>query len=174
MTGKQRPVIKLYGNDAIIDTGAVIPMVSLSPELVKLAWNAELVKENIEIGGIGGKAEGDIYTLHNFEIYGFKFNNLDVFIPKIPDTKYIYLLSCTMFYGTDFSFDMINKDNQSFTINIPDNVNLNRNFKIKDLNGQLYAQVDGILIQDEYVSSKEIINYSQYMNIKETEDDIER
>ena len=60
MNGRQRPVINLYGNEAIIDTGAIIPMVSFSKEIVKLAWNADLVKSDIEIGGIGGKTKGSI------------------------------------------------------------------------------------------------------------------
>ena len=161
MNGKQRPVINLYGNEAIIDTGAVIPMVSLSPELLKLAWKAKPLQMNIEIGGIGGKAKGDIYTLFNFQIGDLNFDSLDVFVPNIPDTKYTYLLSATMFYGMQFDFNMIDKNSQTFTVNIPDNVSLHRDFKIKDLNGQLYAQVNGILIQDDYIPIRNVTNYTQ-------------
>ena len=64
MLGYQRPVIDLYGQLSIIDTGAVIPMTSMDTELMKLAWNAKITKENISIGGIGGQVNGDIYSLN--------------------------------------------------------------------------------------------------------------
>ena len=164
MRGKQRPVVLLYGNEALIDTGAVIPMISLSPELIKLAWNAELLLADTKIGGIGGTSKGDVYTLHNFKVGDITFDSLDVFVPYKPDTKYMFLLSSTMFYGMNFSFDMIDKDNQSFTVRIPDEISLHRTFEIKSLEGKLYAQVDGVLIQDDSLPTVEIINYTQSLN----------
>ena len=43
MLGYQRPVISLYGNPSLIDTGAVVPVTSLSPKMLQLVWGAELV-----------------------------------------------------------------------------------------------------------------------------------
>ncbi len=102
MNGHRRPVITLYGNEALIDTGAVIPMVSLSVELIKLAWNAKLVQDNISIDGIGGEAKGSIYTLYDFKIGDFIFKELDVFVPDIQNLKYTYLLSATMLKNIKF------------------------------------------------------------------------
>ena len=161
MNGRQRPVINLYGNEAIIDTGAIIPMVSFSKEIVKLAWNADLVKSDIEIGGIGGKTKGSIYTLHNFQIGDLIFDDLDVFISDIPTIKYSFLLSATMFYGTNFSFEMINSNNQNFIVEVPDDFDYHIKFKIIELKGDLYAQINGVLIQEDHIELYDIANYSQ-------------
>jgi len=175
MSGEQRPVIDLYGNAALIDTGAIIPMVYFPGELLKLAWNAELVISDVEIGGIGGKTKGDIYTLHNFIVGDFCFDALDVFVSNTRDTRYTYLLSATMFYGTNFSFNLIDKENQTFTVEIPDSIPLHRDFRIKDLDGKIYAQVDGVLIQDELFPSVEITNYTQTVEYEFDDDfDIDR
>ena len=173
MNGNQRPVINLYGNEAIIDTGAVIPMISLSPELITLAWKAKLVKEDIEIGGIGGLCKGNVYELHDFRVGELIFDTLDVFVADKPDIKYSFLLSATMFYNMNFSFDMIDENNQSFTVKIPDNIPLHREFKIKMLEGKLYAQVDGVLLQDVSVPAQDITNYMQMQFADEYDDSLD-
>ena len=161
LNGHQRPVVNLYGMETIIDTGAVVPMVALSEDIVKLAWDAELVKTNVEIGGISGKVKGKIYTLHNFTVGELIFDDLDVFISNNPSIQYSFLLSASMFYGTNYSFDMINKDNQIFTVEMPDDFNLHRKFKLVDVKGSLYAQINGVLIQDKNVELYTIDNYIQ-------------
>lgn len=149
LNGKQRPVMDLYGNEAIIDTGAVVPMATFSPEVLKLAWDAELVKDNIEIGGISGTTKGSIYRLHDFRIGDFIFDELDIFVSYKKSIQFSFLLSSTLFNGTNFQFDMIDKNNQTFTVNIPDEVELHRHFRLKDISGQIYAEIDGVLLQDD-------------------------
>jgi len=100
---------------------------------------------------------------------------LDVFVSNTRDTRYTYLLSATMFYGTNFSFNLIDKENQTFTVEIPDSIPLHRDFRIKDLDGKIYAQVDGVLIQDELFPSVEITNYTQTVEYEFDDDfDIDR
>lgn len=47
----QRPIIKLYGITTLIDTGAVIPTVSLPIPILEKAFNAQLVLNEARIGG---------------------------------------------------------------------------------------------------------------------------
>lgn len=51
----------------------------------------------------------------------------------------------TLFYGTAYEFDTLN---EKFTVRLRDDQSLKRDFKIKDLNGRLFPQLDGILFQD--------------------------
>ena len=149
MLGYQRPVIKLYGSDTLIDTGALIPMTTFSPEVLKLAWNAELVLQDASIGGIGGQAHGSVYALKDFEIGDFHFDKLEIFVPDKADFKFPFLISATLLYGTHFSMDMRSDDAQTLTIQVPDDIPLSRTFEIKSLDGKLCAQIDGILIQEQ-------------------------
>lgn len=161
MLGYQRPVIELFGQPSIIDTGAVIPMTSMNVDLMKLAWNAELVMDNISIGGIGGRVSGKIYALKNFQIGDLFFDKLEIFRADEPDTKYGFLLSATLFRGLEYSFNMKDDYNQTFIVNIPKEVSNHRVFEVKSLEGQLYVQLDGILIQDEIKPLNIITNYTQ-------------
>lgn len=50
-----------------------------------------------------------------------------------------------MFYGMDYRFDTING---LFIVRVPDNIPLNREFKVANLRGKLMPQVDGVLFQE--------------------------
>lgn len=134
----QRPVIKLYEMTTLIDTGAVIPTFSLSPEILKSMFNAKLIFKNAQIGGFGGNCLGDIYSLENFKIGELNFDILEVFVPQNSVTKHPFLLSATMFSGMDYDFDTINS---KFIISIPDEMSFHREFHIQDLKGKLYTQI---------------------------------
>lgn len=60
-----RPIILLdnifNGCTALMDTGALFPIWTKDVKLLK-ALGAELVKKNINFGGFGGNAKGDIYS----------------------------------------------------------------------------------------------------------------
>lgn len=51
----------------------------------------------------------------------------------------------TLFYGMQYTFDMVNGN---FIVRMADEQKVARDFKIKELRGKLYPQIDGILIQD--------------------------
>ena len=152
----QRPVTKLYGVNTIVDTGAVIPTFSIPTYILERTFHGEKILDNATIGGFGGKSTGCIYALKNFKVGDMVFEHLEVFVPDNPVTKYPFLLSATMFYGTDYDINTITGE---MTVNIPYNMSLNKDFRIQELNGELYVQVDGILLQDSVECD---IDFSQF------------
>ena len=162
LLGYRRPMISLYGNPSIIDTGAVVPITWLSPELLEQAWNAKIVLRNTSISGIGGEAYGDIYALFDFKIGDINFNRIEMFVLKDKISKYTFLLSATLFHGLKYDID--DTENQKFIVNVPDNLTLNRDFRIKSLEGKIYAEVDGVLLQDIEEDIEDIDNFTQITN----------
>ncbi len=154
----QRPVIELYGVSTIIDTGAMIPTFSLPIPLLEKAFKAKLVMEEASFGGFGGKCEGAIYSLENFQVGVLNFAPLEVFVPKIPVGNHPFLMSASMLYGTEYCF---NTYESKFMVTIPDGFSLSRDFRLKYLQGELYAQIDGVLLQDEIKPERKIDNYTQ-------------
>ena len=141
----ERPIIELYKLPALIDTGAVIPVVSLFPSIIEKYFDCEKILNDGFIGGFGGLERGSVYSIKNFEIGEIKFKDFEIFVPNNPKLQFPFLLSATLFYSMDYEFDTIN---EKFIVRVNDEKNLNRDFKIKSLNGKLYPQIDGILFQD--------------------------
>ena len=140
-----RPIIELYKLPALIDTGAVVPVFSIFPTILEKFFDAKIILPNKFIGGFGGLEWGSVYSLAEFKIGELVFENFEVFVPNEPRLKFPFLLSATLFYGTAYEFDTIN---EKFTVRLNDDQSLKRDFKIKDLNGRLFPQLDGILFQD--------------------------
>ena len=141
----QRPVIELYKLPTLIDTRSVIPVFSIFPSIFEKYFESKLLLENESIDGFGGKERGSVYSIKNFEIGELKFKDFEVFVPERPRLQFPFLLSATLFYGMDYEFDTIN---EKFIVRMKDEQNFERDFKIKELRGKLYPQIDGILIQD--------------------------
>lgn len=140
-----RPVIKLYNLPALIDTGAIIPIISIFPSIFEKYFESKLILENGTISGIGGDELGAVYSLTNFKIGDLIFNDFEVFVPYEPRLQFPILLSANLFYGMAYEIDTIN---QKFTVRMNDEQSLNREFKIKKLRGNLYPQIDGVLFED--------------------------
>ena len=132
----ERPIIELYKLPALIDTGAVIPVFSMFPPIIEKFFDAKLILLN---------KSGTVYSIPEFKIGELIFANFEVFVPTEPRLKFPLLLSATLFYGTDYEFDTIK---EKFIVRMQDAQPLKRDFKIKDLNGKLFPQLDGILFQD--------------------------
>ena len=96
---------------------------------------------------------------YEFEIGDLHFNRVEMFASKERITKYTFLLSATLFHGMKYDID--DTENQKFIVNVPDGLSLNRDFEIVNLKGQMYAQIDGILIQDTEDQFFDIDNFSQ-------------
>ena len=141
----QRPVIEIYNLPTLIDTGSVIPVFSIFPSIFEKYFETKLILENYSIEGFGGEERGSVYSIKNFEIGELTFKNFEVFVPREPHLKFPFLLSATLFYGMEYTVDTIGGN---FTVRMKDEQNLERDFKIKELRGKLYPQIDGILIQD--------------------------
>ena len=149
----ERPIIKLYNLSAMIDTGAVIPVFSIDPDIIQKYFKTKLILENQFIGGFGGLEKGSVYSISEFKIGELIFEDFEVFVPLKPKFAYPFLLSATLFYGMDYEFDTINGN---FIVRMSDEQSLKRDFKIKSLRDKLYPQIDGILLHDIDI---ELIDY---------------
>lgn len=131
----QRPVVYLpdwHKFDVMLDTGALFP-VWVDDEAILADLGAECVKDNVEIGGIGGKAKGKLYKLPYFKLG-------DLIYPGLPIVAYSMevpchmLLSATMFSKLRYEID---DDNHVLNVTIPDSQSCVRNMTIRDENGHL-------------------------------------
>ena len=156
----ERPLTNLHGLTALIDTGAIIPVFSMSEDDLKEYFNAHLKRSDIYIGGIGGRCDGDVYVVKNFQIGEMIFENMDVFVPKdiTPFEKKPIMLSATLFFGTKYEIDTINS---KFTVTYPEDFKLIKDFNILDLRGKIYAQIDGVLLQEDDMGNYQVYNYTQ-------------
>ena len=144
----QRPVFPLYGMPALFDTGAIIPVTSLSVKFLKEHFGAEYVIKG-SIRGIGGEVSGEVYSLKNFMIGDITYETLEVFHPDNVDPKFSFILSATLFYGYEYGINTTIGNKQTLTLRIPDEQSTKRVFHIKDLDNALYAQLDGKLLNEE-------------------------
>ena len=140
-----RPVIKLYNLPALIDTGAIIPVISIFPSIFEKYFESKLILENGTISGIGGDEFGAVYSLTNFKIGDLNFKDFEVFVPYEPRLQFPILLGATLFHSMIYEIDTLN---QKFTVRMNDDQPLNREFKIKKVKGNLYPQIDGVLFDD--------------------------
>ena len=140
----QRPIIELYGFNALIDTGAVIPMFSVPVTTVKEKFSAEKILEKHSIGGIGGESYGDVYRIDEFCVGELVYAPFDVFVPIEPNLKYPILLGAPLFHGMFYGFDTTENQFIIETKEAP----LRRSFKLHELRGQLFPQIDDVFIQD--------------------------
>lgn len=141
----ERPVIELYGLPALIDTVAVIPVFFMSPTIIEKFFETKLVLSNTSIGGLGGYEKGSVYSVSEFKVGDLIFEDFEFFVPDEPKFRFQFLLSATLFYGMDYEFDTING---KFIVRMKDDQPLKRDFKVKNLDGKLYPQIDGVLLQD--------------------------
>ena len=143
--GCRRPMIELYKLPTIIDSVSVIPVFSLPLPLIEKFFDIKLILENELIEGFGGYEKGSVYSIKNFKIGELNFKDFEVFVPFNPRIRFPFLLSATLFYGMSYEIDTIN---EKFIVRMKDEQSFEREFKIRDLDGKLYPQIDGTLIQD--------------------------
>jgi len=130
-----RPLIILddifIGCTALIDTGALIPVWTKEVDLLQ-AMGAVLEKKDVEFGGFGGKAKGDLYKL-TLKLGCFIYPDMPIvacYDDKIPG---FFLFTATMFKKTTYIIDDIRK---TFTLTTNDN-QVCRNLKVQDSDGHL-------------------------------------
>lgn len=136
-----RPVIELYHLPALIDTRSVIPIISLYPSMIEKVLDAKLILSDIFLNC----EKGAVYSVSEFKIGEIIFKDFEVFVSNEPKFQFPFLLSITLFHGTIYEIDTINK---KFVVRMKDEQNLMRECKIKEVRGQLYPQIDGVLFQD--------------------------
>lgn len=140
----QRPVTKIDGMVALIDTGALIPVISMEEKDLIDIFHAEKVLDNTKISGFGGECCGKVYSIDQLVVGELIFPNLHVFVPDESMNRFDIILSATMFHNLRQDIDYINK---KMTVFIPEKEQNVRNLKIYDENGDLH-----LLLNDEVLS----------------------
>ena len=131
-----RPAIRLEnGLSALVDTGAEIPVCTLSANVLKSAYDARLVMENVFIGGFGGRHYGDIYAINLFKIGKLIYPNIHMFVARF-NLGFHFILSSSMFHGLIYEIDT---KNHALTVRIPDDESEVRNLRIVREDGGLYV-----------------------------------
>ena len=150
----ERPIIELYKLPTLIDTGALIPVVSIFSSTIEKYFDIKLILPNEHISGFGGYEKGSVYSIAEFKVGELTFTDFEVFVPEEPRLKFPFLLSATLFHGMAYEVDTIN---QKFTVRMQDDQPLERDFKIREIRGELLPQIDGVLIQDADIFLKPYI-----------------
>lgn len=129
-----RPVIKLYGVEALIDTGAEIPVFSLEEQVLRRLFNAELLLKNGSVRGFGGEFRGSIYQLYDFRIEELYYPKIRVLVPNdLSNGFFRMILSASMFHNLSCNIDF---KNHQLTIVVPDNESLQRDIRVLDGQGR--------------------------------------
>ena len=133
----QRPVVMLkdwHRVIAMIDTGSLFP-VWVAEEQALVELGGELLIEEVEFGGFGGKAKGKLYKLPIFQMGDLVYPNLHIILCEIDLPCYM-ILPATMFRNLRYEID---DENHRFNVTIPDSQSNVRNLVIKDENGKLHV-----------------------------------
>lgn len=135
-----RPVVKLdhifKGCAALIDTGASFPVWTKDIALLQ-ALGATLIKENVNFGGFGGTAYGDIYQI-TLKLNNLIYPNMHIIACTNDNIPGYFIFSATMFQGTVYTVDDISK---KFIIDVSDNQAC-RNLKILDSSGDIHILIN--------------------------------
>lgn len=134
-----RPIITLYGQQALFDSGADIPSCN-DAELLISEFNAKeiILPQKPSVHGVGSeKVFGRIFDVEMFEVKELMYPHLKFFVPDEPGFKTTFLLSASMFYGLTCTIDFNCK---SLEIVVPDDQQLVRNVIFK-ADGEKYFLV---------------------------------
>lgn len=120
-----RPIVVVHGGlQALIDTGAEIPICTLSESVIISRFNAtKALNESVEINGIGGNAEGMIYILDRFVLGKLVFPELKVFVPKRHTISQHFIIPASMLAGLTYEID---DPNHRLNITVPEGETLER------------------------------------------------
>ena len=125
-----RPIITLYGQQALIDSGADIPACNDADFLIS-AFNAQevILPEKPSVNGVGKeKVFGRIFDVDMFIMKELMYPHLKFFVPDEPGFKTTFLLSASMFYGLVCTIDY---EKHRYVIVVPDGQQLVRNVIFK-------------------------------------------
>lgn len=132
----QRPVVILenfFHLNAMLDTGAVIPVWVKSEEILK-EMGGTPIAYNQPFGGFGGMTTGTLYKLPVFRCG-------DLIYPEMPVIASHINLPCQMILSAPMFDNLIyeiDNYNHKFSVTIPDKESVVRNLKIVDKNGSLH------------------------------------
>lgn len=133
----QRPVVVLnefYNLEVMLDTGALFPVWVEDEELLK-ELGGEVVAENVEFAGFGGKAKGRLYKLSMLKIGLLVFPEFHIIACRMNLPCYM-MMSATMFRHLIYEIDDYN---YRFNVSIPETESEIRNLIIWDSDGRLHV-----------------------------------
>lgn len=136
----RRPIARLEwfsGCRALIDTGALFPVWTKSESLL-IKLGGRLVRNNVSFSGFGGKTDGQLYRV-NFNLNELQYINMPIVVKPMNDLNCHIILSSTMFEGTIYTIDTINK---CISIDTKDN-QIVRILKVSDEYGRLSVYLAG-------------------------------
>ena len=128
-----RPVIRLYGLDALIDTGAKFPVTTISKEILVNSFNAKCIVPETQINGFGGNCTGAVYELETFHVGDLIFPRMTIFQTD-EDIGFPFILSAGMFDGLDI---VLSFNQKTILFQVPDD-QLVRNQHVKDSDGNVW------------------------------------
>lgn len=140
----ERPTIEANGIKALVDTGSMIPVLSLSGDYLEKEFAAQKVMEQAFVFDLYGGHRGDIYRLPEFHVGGIVYAPLDVFVPEYNILTFWMLICGSMFHNCHYSIDMTKR---IFTVEMAKEKN-QVDFRIIKLSDRLYPQVDGEVLDN--------------------------
>ena len=136
VTEFQKPVLSLYGANALLDTGTDIPVCYYSGILTQY-FHAKKVAAALSIGTFGENVTGDVYEVPLFQIGDLSFPGLRFFVPTaVHASEFLFILSASMFDKLIYEID---KENDWLTIRVPDNESLERHIILYDKDGNKHV-----------------------------------
>jgi len=130
-----RPVIFIsskYQITALLDTGAVFPIWTEEEDLLKL-MGGSLIKSNIEFGGFGGTAVGNLYELPTFQLGKLIYPHLKIIACPLEIPAFM-IIPATMFRNLIYEIDDSKK---KLTLTVPPGETVIRNVLIRNSDGTL-------------------------------------
>ena len=132
-----RPIVMVHGGlQALVDTGAEIPICTLSETTLRQRFNAVLaLNDEVDISGVGGKSVGRIFILNCFVLGQLRYPNLKIFVPNYKIISQHFLVPASMLSGLIYEIDDIE---HRMTIKVPDGENMDR-YPGFDKNGEHFT-----------------------------------
>ena len=117
-TNFTRPIISLYSAKVLIDSGAELPILDTSEEVVKKLFQGKLLSEDCTIKGVGGSHIAKVYRLHKFAVGKMVYRDIPVLLADINDVNVDMILGSAMF-GAGIKYTIDTKSN-TVSFCIPD------------------------------------------------------
>ena len=141
-----RPIIDLDGCPILLDTGAELPVCTVSYSVFKTIFpDAQKIKDNAELKGFGSAVTCPMYKCF-FKLKDLLYPELPILLHPMEHPGYSIILSASMFYGLIYEVDAVN---YKLNITVPDNQSLIRNLHIKDSQGNMHVLTNEHIITPE-------------------------
>ena len=103
-----RPVTRIIGLNALIDTGAVKSVCNTSTEVFEILFDATN-KTRSSITGFGGKCDGYEYIVKKLDVGGIIFEDIPFFVPDEHNSEEVLVLAGTIFSSYAYEIDMVKR-----------------------------------------------------------------